>query len=241
MPPKIVIVTGGSRGLGLAITARLLNDGFKVVAVGRTETDGIARLKQKFGELQFVSFDLLRVGDIRALVTQIVASHGAIYGLINNAARGCDGILANMHDSQIIETISLNLTSAVLMTKYVSKSMLVTGEGRIVNISSVAAGSGYSGLSVYAATKAALLGFGRALARDLGRVGVTVNAVAPGFLETDMTAGLGEDKLDSVKRRSPLGRFVKVEEVASIVAYLMGADGGAITGATLTVDAGASA
>ena len=146
-----------------------------------------------------------------------------------------------MHDSQIESLISVNLTGTILLTKYAIRSMLLRREGRVINVSSIIASTGFNGLSVYAATKAALNGFTRSLARELGKAGITVNSVAPGYMQTDMTGALQGEKLESIKRRSPLGRLASVEDAAAAVAWLLSADAAAITGTTLTVDAGSTA
>ena len=130
--------------------------------------------------------------------------HGPLYGLVNNAALGTEGLLSNMHNSDIERLVRINTLSPVILTKYAVRSMMATGEGRVVNISSIIASTGYSGLSVYGATKASMLGFTRSLAREVGRLGVTVNAVAPGFMDTEMTAGMtdGQRKQDRRPRRA---------------------------------------
>src|SRR5262249_3382366 len=144
------------------------------------------------GELHFVAFDLADIKAIPGLVQRIRKQHGPIYGLVNNAGIGTDGVLAIMQTSQIEELIRVNTVSPIVLTKYAVRSMLSEGGGRIVNVASIIGFTGYSGLSVYGATKASMLGFTRSLAREVGRHGVNVNAVAPGFVDTDMTQGMGE-------------------------------------------------
>src|SRR5262249_7004661 len=139
------------------------------------------------GELHFSAFDLSDIKAIPALIQSIRREFGPIYGLINNAVVGTEGALAIMHNSQIEELVRINTVSPIVLTKYAVRSMLSEGGGRIVNVASIIGFTGYSGLSVYGATKASMLGFTRSLAREVGRHGVNVNAVAPGFVETDMT------------------------------------------------------
>ena len=166
---------------------------------------------------------------------------GAIYGLVNNAAVGFDGVLATMPTAQIEQLVRVNTLAPIVLTKYVVRAMLAEGGGRIVNVASIVGFTGYSGLSVYGATKASLLGFTRSLAREVGRLGVTVNAVAPGFLDTEMTQGLDDEHRQQIARRSALRRLPDLADVADAVAFLLGDTAKSITGTVLTVDAGATA
>ncbi|CAJ0868326.1 3-oxoacyl-[acyl-carrier protein] reductase [freshwater sediment metagenome] len=237
-----VIVTGGSRGLGLAIVRRSLEDGFRVVAVARKESDELRALMAVSGEaLSFAPFDLAQVEAIPEFVLGLKRSHGAPYALINNAGLGTEGLLATMHNSQIEMLIRVNVTVPVILTKYVVRNMMAAGEGRIVNVSSIIASTGYNGLSVYGATKAALVGFTKSLAREVGRMGITVNAVAPGFIETEMTAALGAQERAKIAGRSALRRLAAPEDVANAVSYLLDSRAQNITGTVMTVDAGATA
>jgi 3-oxoacyl-[acyl-carrier protein] reductase len=166
---------------------------------------------------------------------------GPIYGLVNNAAVGTDGVLATMHNSKIETLVRVNTLSPIVLTKYVVRQMMADGGGRIVNVSSIIGFTGYSGLSVYGATKASMLGFTRSLAREVGRLGVNVNAVAPGFMDTEMTQGLEGEQRAKVARRSALRRLPEVDDVANAVDFLLGEGGKSITGTVLTVDAGSTA
>lgn len=239
---KLIIVTGASKGLGLAICKRLLNDGYKVVAISRSITKEFDLLQEIYNEkLAYLRYDFSNTLDIQNLVRQITKEHGSIYGLINNAALGYDGVLGTMHDTQINELLKVNIESPILLTKYASRSMLMKQKGRIINISSIIASTGFNGLSVYGATKASLIGFTKSLARELGKAKITVNTIAPGYMATEMTSGLQGDKLESIKRRSPLGRLATVEDAAGTVVYLLSEDAKNITGTTITVDAGSTA
>ncbi len=234
---SLVIVTGTSSGLGRVTAARLIKEGYLVVGISRRDID-TSELGDNYVH---VRADLADIAAIPSLVKSLVATYGAPYGLVNNAASGLDGLLPTMHNSEIGKAIELNLHSPIVLTKYVSRHMVSRNVGRIVNISSIVAKTGYRGLSVYAATKAGLEGFTRSLARDLGRRGVTVNCVAPGFLDTEMTQSLDSANLARIKSRSPLDRFATTAEVAGAVAYLLSADAEGVTGTVLTVDAGGTA
>lgn len=238
-----VIVTGGSRGLGLAIVKYLVTDGYRVIAIARRESDQLHEETARAGSdaLAFVPFDFTDVDAIPDLVSRLKKRFGAPYGLINNAAVGTDGLLATMHNSQIDELLRVNVTAPIMLTKYVVRNMMAAGSGRVVNVSSIIASTGYSGLSVYGSTKAALIGFTKSLAREVGRLGITVNAVAPGFMTTEMTANLDAGDRAKVARRAALLRLTEVEDVANAIGYLLDERARNVTGTVLTVDAGATA
>jgi 3-oxoacyl-[acyl-carrier protein] reductase len=241
-----VIVTGGSRGLGLGITRRLTMEGYRAIAVARQSNDQLSSMMREAeqshpGSVHFLPFDLSNVPEIADLVKRARAEFGPIYGLVNNAAVSFDGVLATMHNSQIERLIRLNTVSPIVLTKYVVRSMMSDGGGRIVNIASIIGFTGYSGLAVYAASKASMIGLTRSLAREVGRLGINVNAVAPGFMDTDMTEGLDSKRREQIARRSALRRFPQVDDVADAVEFLLGARAKNITGTVITVDAGATA
>ncbi len=235
---RTVLVTGVSRGLGLAIATRLLAEGYRVIGLGRS-AGGFAALAEG-AEAEFVALDMADPAAIAETARALVKREAAIWGLVNNAGLGRDGVLATMHQSDIERVIAVNLTGPVALTKFVSRAMLEAGAGRIVNISSIIASTGFHGLSVYAATKAGLEGFTRSLSRELGKRGVTVNCVAPGYMETEMTSGLGAERLEQIRRRAPLG-LAAPEDAAAAVAFLLGPGGARITGRVITVDGGSTA
>jgi 3-oxoacyl-[acyl-carrier protein] reductase len=237
-----VIVTGGSRGLGLAIARHLVGDGYKVIAIARKESDELkAEIAKSDGTLAFAAFDLSQIDAIPDFVLRLKKEFGTPYALVNNAALGTEGLLATMHNSQIEELTRVNVTAPIVLTKYVVRNMMSAGGGRIVNISSIIASTGYSGLSVYGATKAALVGFTKSLAREVGRLGITVNAVAPGFISTEMTASLGEDGQARIAGRAALKRLAAPEDVANAVGFLLDDKARNVTGTVMTIDAGATA
>jgi 3-oxoacyl-[acyl-carrier protein] reductase len=241
-----IIVTGGSRGLGLGIACKLTTAGYRVLAIARRESEQLASAMREMGRgqqslLHFRPFDLCNISDIPDLVKRLRKEFGSIYGLVNNAALGTSGILATMHDAQIERLARLNTVSPLILTKYVVRSMMADGGGRIVNVASIVSFTGYSGLSVYGATKASIVGFTRSLAREVGPLGITVNAVAPGFLDTEMTESLGERQRDQIARRSALHRLADVDDIANAVEFLLSDKARNITGTVLTVDAGNTA
>ncbi|HEY7845430.1 MAG TPA: SDR family oxidoreductase [Bradyrhizobium sp.] len=238
-----VLVTGGSRGIGLAIAQKLASAGFNAIAVARRENDELRAAigEARQGNLHFRACDLSAIDELPAFVKSLRDEFGAIYGLVNNAGIGTEGLLATMHNSDIEALVRLNVLSPVILTKYVVRHMMADGEGRIVNISSIIASTGYNGLSVYGATKAAATGFTRSLAREVGKVGITVNAIAPGFVDTELTQGLGGDGREKIAKRSALRRLPEADDVACMVEYLFSDGGRNITGSVLTIDAGNTA
>jgi len=236
---KCVVVTGAAKGLGLAISRQAIEAGFSVIGVGRTESPEFKSLP--ISQRAFIEFDLCNLEKISNLVNRIVdVADGVPYALINNAATGLDGLLATQHRTDIRKVIALNLEAPILLTKYLTRRMIKYRRGRVVNISSIIAQTGFSGLSVYGATKAGLEGFTRSFSRELGRVGITVNCVAPGFMETDMTSSLQGEKLESIKRRAPLG-LPNTEHVASTVLHLLEEKSERTTGTIFTIDGGSTA
>ena len=242
-----VIVTGGSRGIGLGIARRLAKAGYSAMALARKESPELRAAIDEAassgtGSIGFIAYDLADTDGMAALVKQLRRDLGPVYGLVNNAGMSIDGTLALTSATQIEQVVRLNVVSPILLSKYVLRSMLADGAGgRIVNLASIVAFTGYSGLSVYAATKASMIGFTRSLAREVGRTGVTVNAVAPGFVDTEMTSGLTDEHREQITRRSALRRLVEVNDVAAAVEYLLGDGARNVTGTVMTVDAGNTA
>ena len=241
-----VIITGGSRGLGLAMARTLAAAGYRIIALARNSTDellaaGRAAADSGHGAIEFRACDLSDLRQIAPLVKALRADFGPIYGLINNAGLGTSGLLSTMRDQDIQRLIQLNTVSPIVLSKYVVRSMMSQREGRIINIASIVAATGYSGLSVYSATKASLLGFTRSLAREVGQLGITVNALAPGFIATEMTRELDEAQFEKISRRSALKRMADPIDVARSAEFLLGDGGRNITGTVLTIDAGNTA
>jgi 3-oxoacyl-[acyl-carrier protein] reductase len=245
-PVRNVIVTGGSRGLGLAMCRALASAGYRVIAVARNVSPDLTTAARQAAEeargaIEFRACDLSDLTLIGPLVRALRADFGTLYGLVNNAGLGTSGILSNMRDQEIQRLIQLNTVSPIVLSKYVLRSMMSQREGRIINIASIVAATGYSGLSVYSATKASLIGFTRSLAREVGELGITVNSLAPGFVDTEMTHELTDSQRQKIARRSALHRMPEPIDVARSVEFLLGEGGRNITGTVITIDAGNTA
>ncbi len=241
-----VIVTGASRGIGLAICKQLAGAGYRAIAIARSATTELIAAQAEAtasgnGEISFAAYDLSDIEGMVELVRALRKSFGPIYGLINNAGIGTEGLLAVMPLADIEQLIRLNVLSPIALTRQVIRSMMSEASGRIINMSSIIGSTGYNALSVYGATKASMVGFTKSLARELGRAGITVNAIAPGFIETAMTEKLGDEKRAQIARRSALQRLAETEDVARAVEFLLGDGGRNITGTVMTIDAGNTA
>ena len=238
---KPVVVTGGSRGIGLAVSQALVAAGYRVIVVARKFSPELAIAIDAQPEAwSFVPWDLSEI-DTLGQLARTLRDIGPVYGLVNNAGIGTPGVLSAMPDSQIQQIVRLNVLSPLTLTKYLVRSMMAARAGRIINMSSVAASTGYSGLAVYSASKASLIGFTRSLAREVGSLDITVNAVAPGFVETEMTHDLNEKQRQQIARRSALQCMPTAQDVAAVVEFLMSEKATNITGTVMTVDAGSTA
>jgi 3-oxoacyl-[acyl-carrier protein] reductase len=228
------------------VSGALATAGYRAIAVARSLSAELKAATAKAadegrGAIEFRACDLSDLNLIAPLVRAVRADFGPIYGLVNNAGLGTSGLLSTMKDQQIQRLIQLNTVSPIVLTKYVVRSMMTHREGRIVNIASIVAATGYSGLSVYSATKASLIGFTRSLAREVGPLGITVNALAPGFVDTEMTHELTESQREKIARRSALNRMPEPIDIANSVEFLLGEGGRNITGTVITIDAGNTA
>lgn len=232
-----VVVTGGTRGIGLAIAHTLMQAGFHVIAIARKTSPEIACADP--ARLSFVACDLM-TADF-ASFTMTLRERFPIYGVVNNAGIGPSGILSMMPDTQIAQVMQMNVTAPITLTKYLIRPMMTARAGRVINVSSIVASTGYNGLSAYSASKAAMEGFTRSLAREVGSLGITVNAVAPGFVDTEMTHGLTDKQRQHIVRRSALNRLPTTNDVANAVTFLMSDMAANITGTVMTVDAGNTA
>lgn len=223
-------MTGGNRGIGLAIARELAAAGDAVAVTYRSgeAPDGL------FG----VKCDVTSAEDVDSAFAKVEAEQGPVEVLVSNAGITRDKILAVMREEDFDAVLDANLTGAYRVAKRAVKNMIRARSGRLVFVSSVVAFNGQSGQSNYAASKAGLVGFARSLARELGRRNITANVVAPGFVDTDMTAGLSDQIKAAAVDRIPLGRTASPEEVAKVVRFLASADAGYVTGAVVPVDGG---
>jgi 3-oxoacyl-[acyl-carrier protein] reductase len=241
---RVVIITGGSRGLGAGIVQSFLGLGDAVATCSRaptSQTEAWSSDPELDGRFYYEPVDLADGAAVSTFVHNVIERFGRIDVLVNNAGVARDGVIALIGDDDIDQVIDLNLRATIHVTRQVTRRMLMQRSGRIVNISSIVGLSGYRGLSVYSATKAALDGFTRALARELGSRGITVNSVAPGYLRTEMSHGLDEAQLGQIERRTPAGRLGDPEDVAAAVRFLASSEAGFISGQVLVVDGGLTA
>jgi len=238
---KVVLVTGASRGIGQAIALTLGGAGATVIGTATSE-NGTDKISKTFSDISILGKGMkLNVTDndqITDLLKAVSEEFGSIDILINNAGITRDNILVRMKEEEWDEIINTNLTSIYKMSKAVLRSMIKKKTGRIISITSVVGAMGNAGQTNYAAAKAGIMGFTKSLAREVGVRGITVNAVAPGFIQTDMTDALPEDQKDELAAQIPMGRLGTVNEVAQAVLFLAGDSGAYITAQTLHVNGG---
>ena len=227
---RSVLVTGGNRGIGLAIAKAFAANGDKVAITYRSGEvpEGL------FG----VKCDVTSAEDVERAFGEVEAQHGPVEVLVANAGITRDTLLLRMSDEDFASVLDTNLVGSFRVAKRASKGMLRLKRGRIVLISSVVGLSGSAGQANYAASKAGLVGFARSVAREIGSRGITCNVVAPGFVETDMTAVLSDDRKKEILKQVPLNRYASVDEVAGVVRFLASEDAAYITGAVIPVDGG---
>ncbi len=227
---RVVLITGGSRGIGLACAEKFAAFGDKVAVTYNSSPPP----PQFFG----VMCDLTKADEVDAAFTAVEEHFGPVEILVSNAGITKDTLLLRMSESDFSSVIDANLTAAFRVVKRATPKMLKARSGRIILMSSVVGLLGSAGQANYAASKAGLVGFARSLARELGSRSITVNVVSPGPVATDMTAALGEDRLKELTDAVPLNRMASPEEIAGVVTFLAGQDGGYITGAVIPVDGG---
>ena len=226
----VALVTGGNRGIGLAIARALEGAGHDVVVGSRSgeAPSGLAAVRM----------DVTSTDSVDAAIGEVEDRHGDVGVLVANAGITRDTLLVRMHDDDIDAVLQANLVGAIRCARRVARGMIRARSGRIILVSSVVWALGSAGQVNYAAAKAGLIGAGRSLARELGTRGITTNIVAPGFIETDMTAGLSDEQRSAILGQIPAGRYGSAEEVAQAVAFLAGEGAGYVNGAVLPVDGG---
>jgi 3-oxoacyl-[acyl-carrier protein] reductase len=238
----VVLVSGGSRGLGLGIVEALLFQGHKVATFSRHPSADIERLVATYADsLLFIRGDLGKPNTFRDLVRESENRLGPLTALINNAGMVDEGLLGRQPVETIDRLLNVNLRGTLLLTRQAIRSMMVRGQGRIVNISSIVSVSGYKGTAVYAATKGGIDAMTRALARELGGRNITVNSVAPGYMKTELTVNMDAGQLQQIVRRTPLGRPGTVNDVVGVVLFLLSDAAAFISGQTIVVDGGLTA
>lgn len=239
---QIALVTGGSRGIGSAIALALSQVGAHVVInyrANREAAEGtLDELISRGGRGEITQFDVANENQVEEAIKKIVDVHKKVDILVNNAGVTSDNLLIRLKPEDWDRVVGTNLKGTVLCTKAVSRCMIRQRYGRIINLSSVVGQTGNAGQSLYAATKAGIIGFTKALAREVASRGVTVNAVAPGFIETEMTVQLSEKLREEFLQSIPLGRFGSCDEVAEVVAFLAGPAAGYITGQVVNINGG---
>lgn len=237
---KVAVITGGSRGLGKAIAQRFLEEG-AVVVITATKEDGLRKTAaelSELGKIEGVPMNVSRFDDVQDTMNRIIEKYGRVDILINNAGITADAQLVNMMEDQFDSVIAVNLKGVFNCTKAVAGKMIENGYGRIINISSVTAHNGNFGQTNYTASKAGVIAMTQTWAKELGKKGITVNAVAPGYTLTEMTEAVPEKAIEAIKEKTPVKRLGRPEEIAAACAYLSSDEAAFVTGAVLKVDGG---
>lgn len=238
----VTLVSGGSRGLGLGIVKALLEAGHCVATFSRRESADITKLRAAFRErLLFKLADIAEPEQFPVLVREVEKRFGRLTGLVNNAGIVAEELLARQPAEDVARLLSVNLAGPLMLTRQAVRGMMIAGRGSIVNISSIVSVSGYKGTVAYSATKGGINAMTRALARELGGRGIRVNAIAPGYMETDLVADMDAKQLKQIVRRTPLGRPGSVEDVVGVVLFLLSDAAAFVSGQTIVVDGGLTA
>ena len=238
---RVAIVTGSSRGIGKAIATRLAEDGHHVVCIARSEEPLkalVQEISESGGSAEYKTCDISDTETFGSLVDGVASEHGRLDILVNNAGITRDGLVLRMSDEDFDDVISVNLKSAFIASRHAARPMMRGRFGRIINIGSVSGLMGNPGQVNYSASKAAMVGMSKSMAKELGAKGVTVNVVAPGFIKTEMTEALGDELLKELAPRIPVRRLGEPQEIAHAVSWLAGEQSSYVTGQVLVVDGG---
>jgi 3-oxoacyl-[acyl-carrier protein] reductase len=242
MEGRVALVTGGGRGIGRAIAVRLAREGTRVAISYRSNdaaAEETAQLVRQTGvRCQVFRGNVASVGDVEPLIKGVNEAFGPVEILVNNAGSRRDNILLRLKEAEFDEVLATNLKGTYICTRAVLRGMVRARWGRIVNVSSVVGLVGNAGQANYAASKAGMIGFTKSVAREVANRGITVNAVAPGYVETEMTRGLPENIKGQILEQVPMSRFGEPEEIAEVVAFLAGESAAYVTGQTIAVDGG---
>jgi len=242
MKGEVALITGSARGIGKAIALRFGGEGYQVVVCDLAAAESCAQvvdeIRDSGGIAVAISCDVTDPLSVKEMTKQVIAAFGRLDVLVNNAGIAKDNLLPRISDEEWFQTINTNLTGTFLCTRAVIRQMMKQKHGHIINISSVVGLHGNPGQSHYAASKAGIIGFTRSIAKEYGSRGITANAVAPGYIETPMTAGMNKEYWEEILRQVPLGRAGTPEDVAGIVAFLASGAADYITGQVIAVDGG---
>ncbi|UAA37467.1 SDR family oxidoreductase [Paraneptunicella aestuarii] len=236
---KVVVISGGSKGLGFAIAKKLLAEGYYVATFSRKSTPNLESLMKEYeGKLYWEAVDVSDSKKLSQFLRSVREAFGRVGYLINSAGMANEGLLTTQKGDDISRMLTVNLEGTIRLSQMVAKQMMVANFGVIINISSIVGIRGYKGVAAYSATKAAMDGFTRSLSKELGSMGIRVNSVAPGFMETDMTDQLTDKQKARIIRQTPLGRLGTVDDVSDVVTYLLSDQAKFMTGQTFVVDGG---
>ena len=242
MEGRVALVTGGGRGIGRAIAVRLAKGGAKVAVSYRSNDEAAGEteklVREAGAECETFKGDVASSDDVAALIEGVNGAFGPVEILVNNAGTTRDNIVLRMKDAEFDEVMQTNLKGTYLCTRAVLRGMVRARWGRIVNVSSVVGLLGNAGQANYAASKAGIIGLTKSVAREVANRGITANAVAPGYVETELTGGLSEEIKGRILGQVPVGRFGEPEEIAEVVAFLVGDGAAYVTGQTIAVDGG---